>query len=99
MTPPEVKGSVIVIADSGRAAAADIVDAQLRAGHRVMAVDLYNFGESKTSQRPSLFAIAVSSVGERPLGIQSSQLAAVARWMRRRSETAPPSLLQVRGAV
>ncbi|HEV8001392.1 MAG TPA: hypothetical protein VGP63_16005 [Planctomycetaceae bacterium] len=82
LTPPKASGSVIVIADSGRAAAADIVDAQLRAGQRVLAVDLYNFGESKTSQRPSLFAIAVSSVGERPLGIQSSQLAAVARWMR-----------------
>jgi hypothetical protein len=89
LRPPKVSGDVIVIADEGRAAAADVVDAQLRSGRSVTAVDLYNFGEAKTTQRPSLFAIAVSSVGERPLGIQSSQLAAIARFVRHATGKSP----------
>jgi hypothetical protein len=47
---------------------------------RVIAVDLFYFGECKIRQRAYLFALLVATVGERSLGIQSSQLAAVARW-------------------
>jgi hypothetical protein len=88
-TPPKVSGDVILLADAGRAATADMAEALLRSGHRVLTVDLYGFGESETRQRPALFAIAVSSVGERPLGIQASQLAATARWVRNWTENAP----------
>ena len=42
----------------------------------MLAVDLFYFGESKIRLHPDLFAIAVSSIGERPLGIEASQLAA-----------------------
>ena len=66
-----------------------MAEALLRSGRRVLTVDLYGFGESETSQRPALFAIAVSSVGERPLGIQVSQLIATARWVRDKVGNAP----------
>jgi hypothetical protein len=82
VAPPNGSGDAILIADAGRAAAAQLVDALVRSGRRVLTVDLYGFGESQTPQRPALFAIAASSVGERPLGIQASQLAAIARWAR-----------------
>jgi hypothetical protein len=49
-------------------------------GQRVIAVDPFYFGESKITKRDWLFALLVSSIGERPLGIQASQIAAVARW-------------------
>jgi hypothetical protein len=66
-----------------------MTEAVLRSGRRVLTVDLYGFGESETAQRPALFAIAVSSVGERPLGIQCSQLMAIARWVRNKVGKAP----------
>src|SRR4030095_11006212 len=42
--------------------------------------DPFYFGESKIAKRDSLFALLISSVGDRPLGIQASQIAAIARW-------------------
>jgi hypothetical protein len=79
--PAKPKGTVVVLADGGRVKAAEEVTRLLQGGQRVLAVDLFYFGESKIRLHPDLFAIAVSSVGERPLGIQASQLAAIARWL------------------
>lgn len=75
----------IVLADGGRTAAAGTIEKLLKSGHRVLGVDLFYFGESKISQRDVLFAIALSSVGERALGVQASQLAAIARWRQKTS--------------
>ena len=46
-----------------------------------MALDPFYLGESAIPARPYLFALLVSSVQERPLGIQAGQIAAVARWL------------------
>jgi hypothetical protein len=69
-----------VTADAGRTAAASQIDALLTAGHRVLAVDPFYLGESKIEQRGYLFALLVSSVGARPVGVQADQLQAVTRW-------------------
>jgi len=69
------------LADGGRAEAGEQVAKLLAAGHRVIAIDPYYFGESKIKSRDFLFALFVSSVGERPLGLQTSQVGAVARWL------------------
>lgn len=87
--PANAKGDVIVLADGGRAKMPALVDDLVQTGRRVLAVDLYGFGESQTSRLPHLFAIAVSSVGERPVGIQASQLAATARWFHQKFGKAP----------
>lgn len=79
-TAAEPKSTVLVLADGGRQSAAAEVSRLLAAGHRVVAVDPFYFGESKITQRDFLYALLVSAVGERPLGIQSSQLRAIARW-------------------
>jgi dienelactone hydrolase len=81
LTPPGARSTVVFVADAGRAAAAPRVRELLAAGHRVVAVDPFYFGESKIAGQPGLFAILVAALGERPLGIQAGQVAAVARWL------------------
>jgi len=94
LAPVTPKRTVIVLADGGRVKAADEVTRLLKNGDRVLAVDLFYFGESKIRLHPDLFAIAVSSVGERPLGIESSQLAAIARWVNKKHK-APPRIVTI----
>ena len=76
----EPKGTTIVVADTGRKAAAAQTGALLAAGQRVLAIDPFYFGESKITQRDMLHALLVAAVGDRPLGIQASQITALARW-------------------
>lgn len=71
----------LLAGDQGRSAlAAEARRLVQRERRRVLAVDPFYFGESTISKRDWLFALLVSSIGDRPLGIQASQLAAVARW-------------------
>jgi dienelactone hydrolase len=77
------KATMIVVADGGRKAAADLIQAQLASGARVLAVDPFYVGESHIPHHDYLFALLVSAEGYRPLGIQSSQISAIARWASR----------------
>ena len=72
----------ILVADEGRSSLTEAAEKLLQAGHRVLAIDPFFFGESKISQRDFLYAILVSSLGDRPLGIQAGQLGAAAKWAR-----------------
>jgi dienelactone hydrolase len=74
-------GTTMVVADGGRKSVAAEVRAMLAEGQRVVALDPFYFGESKIDRRDWLFAILIASLGERPLGIQASQVAAAARWL------------------
>ncbi|WP_425617024.1 alpha/beta hydrolase family protein [Anatilimnocola sp. NA78] len=76
------KGTTIVLADTGRADAAEQVRAALADGWSVLAVDPFYFGEAKVKNKNWLFAILVSSVGERPLGVQVAQLQAAASFLK-----------------
>lgn len=76
-----VRGTTLVVADEGRASAGEAVRTLLADGRRVAAVDPFYFGESSLGQRDFLFGLLVSSLGERPLGIQAGQVAAAARWL------------------
>lgn len=82
LSPAEPKGTAIVLHDQGRAKAEVAVEALLAKGQRVLAVDAFYFGEAQIAERAYLFALTTATVGERPLGIQASQVAAVARWAR-----------------
>ncbi|MFM9079578.1 MAG: hypothetical protein ACKOTE_05480, partial [Opitutaceae bacterium] len=81
LSPPGARSTVLLLADAGRAAAEPRVRELLAAGRRVVAVDPFYFGESRIAGQPGLFAILVAALGERPLGIQAGQVAAVARWL------------------
>ncbi len=74
--------TTIVLADQGRKQAVELARTWLDAGHRVLAVDPFYVGESRVSEKDYLFALMLVTVGDRPLGLQASQVAAVARWAR-----------------
>jgi hypothetical protein len=61
----------------------------------VLAVDPWYFGESKVEDKDWLFAILVATVGDRPLGVQASQVAAVARWAEGDFKEGPVSVVAV----
>lgn len=77
------KSTTILVADAGRKTLATSVEMLLSKGENVIAVDPFYFGESKISQRDFLYGLLVAAVGERPLGIQAGQLAAIAGWLRK----------------
>lgn len=89
LSPSGARSTVLLLADAGRAAAEPRVRELLAAGRRVVAVDPFYFGESKIAGQPGLFAILVAALGERPLGIQAGQVAAVARWLSRERGLGP----------
>ena len=85
--------TAVLVADGGRATAAGQVARLLDSGHRVIALDPFYFGESKIAQRAHLFALLVAGVGDRPLGLQAGQVAAVARWASARHGNRPVTLV------
>ena len=85
--------TAILVADGGRKDASADAARLLQAGYRVVAVDPFYFGESKIAQRDFLFAILVAGVGDRPLGLQASQVAAVARWSMAEHKSGPVAVV------
>jgi dienelactone hydrolase len=77
-------GTTLVLADAGKATLANEIDGLLEQKQRVVAIDPFYFGESKIDTRDFLFAMLMSALGERPLGVQAGQLAAVARWLKQK---------------
>jgi hypothetical protein len=80
---------ILVIADQGRARLGGEVAGWIREGKRIFLLDSFYFGESKISTHAHLFALLVAATGERPLGIQASQVAGVARWIAREAGQNP----------
>jgi hypothetical protein len=88
-------GTTLVIADQGRKSAGGQIKRLLDDGQRVLAVDPFYFGESTIPERDALYALLVAAVGERPLGVQAGQIAAIARWARSATGGAPLALAAV----
>ncbi len=84
LDPGSPHGTTILIADGGRTAVAAHAEQLLAAGQRVLAVDPFYFGESRLAERDFLFALLLASVGDRPLGLQASEVMSIARWARAR---------------
>jgi hypothetical protein len=89
------KGTTIIIADSGRKSTAKQIEMLLAVGQRVLAVDPFYFGEAQVAEKDYLFALLIASIGERPLGIQASQVAATARWLKSQYKDQPVTLLAI----
>ena len=87
--------TTLIVADAGRTATAPAVERLLAEGYRVLAVDPFYLGESKIAEKSYLWMLLVGSLGERPLGIQASQIAAVARWSLAQSKTGPVTLVAI----
>ncbi|HEY7157624.1 MAG TPA: acetylxylan esterase [Gemmataceae bacterium] len=103
LTRGEPKGTAILVNDAGRRADPVNVERLLKAGQRVLAVDLFYFGEAqlkgedlaKKSPRDFLLALLLACVGDRPLGLQASELAAVARWSLAEHKNGPLAVVAV----
>ena len=89
----EPEGTTILIVDAGRRGVGALVDELVGKGRRVLAVDVFDVGESKIAEKVYLWNLYVSTVGERPLGLKASQLAAVARWAATSRRPGPVSIL------
>ncbi len=77
-------GATLLLADGGKATLANEIDQLLQQKRRVVAIDPFYFGEARVETRDFLFALLVSALGERPLGIQAGQTAAVALWLKQK---------------
>lgn len=89
------KATALVLSDGGRRGTAAEVQRLMQAGYRVVALDPFYFGECSVAERDSLFALLVSAIGQRPLGLQASQVAALARWTRARQPQKPVLVVAV----
>jgi len=76
----ELKGTTILINDLGRAASVLKVDELLNAGQRVLALDLWSFGEANPDGKKDwLWTLILNTLGQRAIGLQAGELVAVAR--------------------
>jgi hypothetical protein len=83
LTPPDPSGSVLAIAQEGRASATDQVQNLLNTRKRVVAIDLLFQGECTPGDTDNWqYSQMFATVGARPLGIQTAQLAAAGDWVR-----------------
>ena len=81
LTRDKPQGQVLIIADQGRKSIpVELVDEWLNKRYRVIVFDPFYLGESKIAERDFLHALQLSCVGDRPLGVQAAQIAAIARW-------------------
>jgi hypothetical protein len=76
----DAKGTVVVVGDGGRTVAVPQIEALLKDGYRVVAADLYYFGEAHPHSHDWLWSLMLATVGDRALGVQAAQLAGVAGW-------------------
>jgi hypothetical protein len=82
LAPAQPRSTVVLAADAGRASLTDRAQELVAAGNRVLAIDPFYLGESKIASHDFLFALLVSAVGDRPLGVQARQIGAAAEWAR-----------------
>ena len=82
--PKNARETAVVLADAGRGSSSKIIRELLDGGRRVVAVDPLNFGESRYLDHGYLYNLLLTTIGERPLGLEASELAATARWARSR---------------
>jgi dienelactone hydrolase len=79
LIPDGARATVILISDRGRGSETDEAGSLIAEGYRVFATDLLFFGEAVIEHHNHLFGLLTAAIGDRPLGIQASQLMAIAR--------------------
>jgi len=88
----EPNKTAILVIDGGRKRAAADADKLLAAGYRVVAVDLICLGECGSAGKYHMMLICV---GQRILGLQAGQLAAIARWSASEHRSGPVTVVAV----
>jgi dienelactone hydrolase len=80
---PRDGGTTLLISDSGRASMLVEAGNDVNRGQRVLVLDPLLFGENIPGTGDDLSGLAqmVNTVGERPLGLDAAQVAAIAHWL------------------
>ena len=74
----------IILNDQGKRASFIEVSDRINRGDQVLAVDLLFTGDGAPADPASFqFAELIATIGDRPLGLESAQLAAIVRWAKR----------------
>lgn len=84
LNAPETGGTTILVADSGMPSTVSEVGNDVSRGQRVLVFDPLFFGENvpgSPEEDVSAFAQMLSSLGQRPLGLEAAQVTAVIRWL------------------
>lgn len=87
--------TVIVLCDQGRTDCAGPIEGLVNSGARVLALDPFYFGESRMAEKDYLWALLLSSVGERPLGTQAGQVVSAAAWAKSRFGGSPIEVVSI----
>lgn len=77
-------GTTLVFGDGGKSQLAAQIQQLVIRRQRVIAIDPFYFGDCRVEVRDHLYALLISALGERPLGIEAGQVAAVARWLKQK---------------
>ena len=77
----------VVMHDQGRKAAAADVSSRVNLDEQVLALDLTFFGNTWKDLEPYSYAQILNGEGERPVGIQATQLIEIAEWLRKRTDS------------
>jgi dienelactone hydrolase len=76
----------IILDDKGKAASAERIADRLNRGEQVLAIDLAFTGDAWKGETVSDLQQLVYSEGERPIGIETSELTEIVRWMKNRAQ-------------
>ncbi len=79
----KVEGHTVLLADQGFASQADRIRELVADGNRVLAVDPILIGHMKPEGSLYQNAMLIATVGDRPLGVQSAQVASIAKYFAR----------------
>jgi dienelactone hydrolase len=81
---PEGSPATIVLNDKGKKTAESMVSDRLNRGEQVLAVDLVFTGDAAPKQEDfEEFPLLLATTGDRALGIEASQLIALAQWVKK----------------
>jgi dienelactone hydrolase len=80
---PHDGGTTLLLSDTGRASMTVEAGNDVARGQRVLVLDPLLFGENIPGPEDDLsgYAQMLNTVGERPLGLEAAQVAAIARWL------------------
>jgi hypothetical protein len=81
---PHSGGTTLLISDGGRASMAVEAGNDVARGQRVLVFDPLLFGENLPGGPEDIpqFAHMLNTIGERPLGLDAAQIAAIAEWLK-----------------
>jgi hypothetical protein len=80
IAPAAPQRTRVVVADAGRKGVAAYIRERCLAGERVVCVDPFLIGDAHTGPLAYLWGLMVSTVAERPLGVQAHQIALATLW-------------------